>query len=70
MFIERLKYHMKKHNKNLKIVTEEYTSKTCGNCGCLDHKLGNKDIFECLNCNLIIDRDTNGARNILLKNIM
>lgn len=56
--------------KQLIICTEEYTSKTCGNCGELNYLLGSKEIFACPKCDLIIDRDINGARNILNKNIV
>ena len=50
------------------IVTEEYTSKTCGKCGSLNNNLTCSDrTFQCKKCNLKIDRDINGARNILLK---
>lgn len=48
-------------------VTEEYTSKTCGNCGELNEKLGSNKTFECQKCKIVIDRDCNGCRNILLK---
>lgn len=54
-------------NTNLIIVTEEYTSKTCGKCGTLKENLGSNKVFECSICGLKIDRDINGARNILLK---
>jgi putative transposase len=47
--------------------TEEYTSKTCGRCGKLNTELGFSRVFECPSCNLIIDRDINGARNIAIK---
>lgn len=50
------------------IATEEWTSKTCTNCLKINWKLGSNKVFRCSCCNLIIDRDINGARNILLKN--
>jgi len=49
-------------------VTEEYTSKTCGNCGHC-HKIGSSETFSCPKCNMVADRDVNGARNILLKTL-
>ena len=49
------------------IETEEYTSKTCTNCGWLNNNLGSKKEFKCPCCGLNISRDTNGARNIMLK---
>ena len=54
-------------NCQVEIVTEEYTSKTCGNCGELNEKLGSNKTFECQKCKIVIDRDCNGCRNILLK---
>lgn len=56
-------------NCRVYIVTEEYTSKTCGSCGHLHQKLGGNKKFKCPNarCKTICDRDVNGARNILLK---
>lgn len=49
------------------IVNESYTSKTCGGCGWQNEQLGKSKMFECKECGLVIDRDYNGARNILLK---
>lgn len=51
----------------VKIVKEAYTSKTCGRCGELKHNLYNSRVFKCSWCSLVIDRDVNGARNILIK---
>jgi putative transposase len=53
-------------DSNVLEVTEEYTSKTCGSCGKLND-VGSSRTFKCSQCNLKIDRDVNGARNILLK---
>lgn len=50
------------------IVTEEYTSKTCGRCGELTD-VGGSETFKCRLCDLTVDRDINGARNIFLKSI-
>jgi len=49
------------------IETEEYTSKTCTRCGHIDNSLGCKKEYKCSKCDLNISRDTNGARNIMLK---
>ncbi len=49
------------------ICSEAYTSITCGHCGKLNRELGKKKNFECPSCCWILDRDVNGARNILLR---
>ena len=65
-FKERLKEKCLQRHCQLHICTEEYTSKTCGRCGKIE-SLKNYDVFECYQCGIKIDRDTNGARNIMLK---
>jgi transposase len=49
------------------LVSEEYTSKTCGGCGSLNCVGGSKE-YKC-ECGVDIDRDMNGARNILIKSL-
>ena len=49
------------------LCNESYTSKTCGNCGHVHHKLGGNKIFKCPCCGTQMSRDVNGARNILLR---
>jgi len=68
-FKSRLEWKCEKHGKTLIIVDESYTSKTCGSCGALNNKLGGSETFKCGSCDFKIDRDVNGARNILLKNM-
>lgn len=55
----------------VEIVSEAFTSKTCGECGDLDLTLGGKKEFRCKNprCGFAWDRDTNASRNILLRYI-
>jgi len=61
--------HKIREYKYCKIIecTEEYTSKTCGHCGRINNKLGGSKTFRCDSCKVEMDRDANGARNILLK---
>lgn len=49
------------------IVSEHYTSKTCGGCGRLNNALGGNKVFRCRDCGFHADRDHNGARNIMLR---
>jgi len=51
------------------VLGEEYTSKTCTRCGTIKANLGGAKEYKCSHCDLIIDRDVAGARNIFLKNI-
>ena len=68
-FKQRLIYKSHTNKYVIKIVDESYTSKTCTNCGWINDNLGSQDIFKCKRCNLKVDRDTTGSRNILLKEL-
>lgn len=50
-------------------ITEEYTTKTCTRCGRINYNIVKQKVFFCNDCNLVMDRDVNGARNILLKHL-
>ena len=67
-FKKKLEYKCRVYNKKLVIVDESYTSCTCGVCGVINNTKGN-EVFTCISCGLVMDRDVAGARNILLKNI-
>jgi transposase len=67
-FRERLEYKCSIYNKKLFLVDESYTSKTCGNCGILN-EVGSNELFTCSTCNIGMDRDVNGSRNIFIKNV-
>ncbi len=51
------------------IVNESFTTKVCTRCGHVKNGkvCGSDRIFKCNQCNLQIDRDCNGSRNIMLK---
>lgn len=68
-FKEKLKYKCNIYGKKLIIVDESYTSCTCGVCGEINKELGGGETYKCNNCETEIDRDQNGSRNILLKNV-
>jgi len=67
-FKERLLYKAKINNKIVYPINESFTTKTCTNCGCLND-VGASKIYECNNCKIIIGRDHNAARNILIKGL-
>jgi transposase len=69
VFRERLKYKCSYNNKNLKIINESYTSKTCSTCGNVKNEENKTKIYECKKCNSLMDRDYNGAKNIYLLGI-
>ena len=66
-FRMRLLEKAKAYGRTVLVCSEEYTSKTCGNCGTINEKLGSNKTFTCPDCKFTIDRDINGARNIMLK---
>ena len=69
-FRERLLYKGIENKSNVQIINEAYTSQTCSQCTHRNLKLGSDEVYNCVKCNLSIDRDVNGSRCILLKSIM
>ena len=69
-FRQRLLNKSREYNQCHIVLTEEpYTSKTCGRCGWFHQRLGGNKTFKCQSCGLCIDRDVNGARNIMLRHL-
>lgn len=66
-FVEMLSYKSIKFGKEINKVDESYTSKTCFNCGRLKDDLKLSDRTYKCSCGYQIDRDVNGALNILKK---
>ncbi len=67
-FRERLIAKCEEYNIKYDIVDESYTTKTCGKCGEINNNIKSDKIFNCDKCKIKIDRDFNGARNIIIKN--
>lgn len=69
-FRERLKYKCYINGCKYGNINEMYTSKTCSYCGNVKENLKGNKIYKCEKCHIVIDRDINGARNILMKSIL
>lgn len=54
-------------NTEVIICDEQWTTKTCGECGVLHNKIGSNKVFRCPSCDNVSDRDIHAARNILLR---
>jgi putative transposase len=67
--LEKMKEKSRRYGSKILIVGERYTSKTCGRCGLINRELKGEETYKCNKCGLVIDRDINGARNILLRTI-
>lgn len=64
-FVEELTYRCTRNGSVVVIVSEAYTSKTCSKCGAVHGELGSKKLYVCPKCGHTVDRDLNGAVNIL-----
>jgi putative transposase len=69
-FTQRLQFKCLINNVNYNLINESYTSKVCSSCGSYKKDLGGAKIYYCKDCQMSIDRDINGARNIYIKSIM
>jgi transposase len=63
----RIKWYAKKYGKHVVDCNESYTSKTRSWDGTIDSKLGGKKVIR--DDKIIVDRDINAARGILLKQL-
>lgn len=66
IYKQRMQFKCAERKIGYKEVDEAYTSKTCTKCALLNTKLGSSKIFKCPYCKQKIDRDINGARNIMI----
>ena len=64
----KLKRTCKKYGSSLHECEEFYTTQTCGNCG-VKNDVKSADVYNCSACLYKCDRDTHGARNILIRQL-
>jgi len=69
-FRKRLEYKCKRNGNNYKLINENYSSKTCSNCGNYNYKLTKEKIYNCSKCYITLDRDINACRNIFMINFL
>ena len=65
--IEMLRYKAARAGAHLIEVDPRFTSQDCSGCGERVAKLLSQRVHHCLTCGLILDRDENAARNILVR---
>ena len=63
-FVQMLLYKCLLTGKELHIINERDTPKTCHKCKCLQKMPLWKRVYRCPNCGLVMDRDENSAINI------
>lgn len=66
-FIMMLTYKCQLYGKELVILDESYTSKTCSGCGNKQDMPLWKRTYCCTKCELVMDRDENSAINLLTR---
>jgi len=67
-FRELLRNKGETNGTNVVIGTEEWTSKTCGNCMWINKELKGEKELICSHCGMKVHRDIGAARNILMLN--
>ena len=70
-FRQRLQQQAELRGATVHVVSEAYTSKSCGRCGRLHHSLGGNHTFRCPHppCDYRSERDAHGARNIMAMSV-
>jgi transposase len=66
-FNQRLVFKAECRQKALRDLEEHGTSMTCSNCGNIKRDLGRSETYKCERCKMKAGRDSNSARNHLIK---
>lgn len=70
-FMKRLEACARTKHRQIVVVPEAYTTKTCGVCGMQNPSVGGAKVFHCVDktCGYAMDRDFHGARNICISTL-
>jgi putative transposase len=66
LFRQRLIYKCALRGVKIVVQPEHYTSKTCSRCLHMTD-VGSSEMFMCKHCGIVIDRDANSAKNMVIK---
>ncbi len=66
-FVQMVQYKAQRTGKTVYVISEQYTSKECSECGYRQDMPLWKRTYHCPQCGLVMDRDENSARNILAR---
>ena len=64
-WVKQVEYKAEEAGIRVELVSEAYTSRTCGECGSLDAVREPRGMLTCPDCGSVWNSDINGARNIL-----
>ena len=65
-FKERLRNKCHLYGKKYGEINEAWTSKVCSTCGNVKKEENKTKIYECQKCKIVLDRDSNAAKNIYI----
>jgi hypothetical protein len=69
VFKQRLQYKCFLKGVQYKEVDEYCTSKCCSSCGNFKKDLGSNKVYNCNKCGVVLGRDINASKNILMRSI-
>lgn len=57
------------HQKDVRVVSEAYTTKQCNRCGFMNWTIGSNETFSCKNCKVVCHRDVHSGRGIFIRSL-
>jgi len=57
------------YQKDVRVVSEAYTTKQCNRCGFINWTIGSNETFSCKNCKVVCHRDVHSGRGIFIRSL-